>query len=974
MAKKFDITQAQMIIPEEINPITGISESPKKSILDQAHFIGTASQVPEIGIYGDTGVGKSKYDENILPSEISDLGSIRAANQPIGAKAFNAVVGGVASGVLTAAQDVGYLFDVENNIDRMLGLDNVSENWFGQLMRDAKEGLGEAMPIYRESNEVFDWDDPGFYFSAIKGIIDSAVGFGLPGLGATKAIGAASKAAKLTQLFKMSEPTAKVANSIASGFLTNFMEGKTMAVEQFENSISAMTQNLTNTNFEKLRKLNPDLPGDQLYNLAVEQTNQELASGKQKDFEKIAGEEANKFMLRNKAFILTDAIGLHGLYKGEGFTRGLLKDKSMKSWAKSFGKLNEENMILQGGKEYIEEVSQNVMQKEGEYQSAKRTGADVSDTPENLTQRVLEFAMSDQAQLEGLMGFLGGGPQRIMMEVMSGNFGAKAKEQYKKQYDAQQKTIEDTTNFLNTKLSEFSKAQGIRNDLIKSGKGDLNEFMKSTMFLNIVGQNFVNKTTENLERQLKDIANGVSEDERLAHGWDENYKEQARAQLTELKRLETEFLKNTKYVNQLETFTNRENRRIAITDQQYLKNEIELINDELKEQDVPDQARVEERKALEFQLGQMTNHIAELDKKFKEITSAKHQRQLIKDKKEFDKGVEEASEKLADLLAKKQADNKKKKRVDNSEVKDSTLKDLKKEEEAEAKQAKDIDKENVDVNKVAGKEEDSDIDAISALVERGEVSVDKLNKDIDSEDGVDINKLNDIDDESEDGVDIDAVTGDEVSPEVKMAEKQFAEEGKNLLNDLIKMAERKKSKENEPSNAPSQEEITEEMMVLGRLQKMVQHVKTMTGKEEVTFDDVIVNLLKSVPEAKKSLAPIFKRLEGLYLQINDNFRVVETLDEYLKLTPDERNELEAAKNISNTVARDQYTEVLQEKIIPSMDIIENALGARNNNKEGEATYKYRRVEFAGNIIAYLSRKYVQVKKYLTYSKEDTDNS
>ena len=618
----------------EIDPNTGLTptkKSPSSSMYEefskrkQSSSESLHDPVQFVGQYIDK---RSKYDTNLTVEDLDNLDRERALKQPTSAKAFNSVVGGVASGLLTAVQDFGYILDFENNIKRLSGAEYVEENWLTSAMKEAKEGLEQGMPIHRmNKDEVFDWSDPGFYFSTLKGILDSAVGFAIPGMAASKGIGAIQKGLRMSKyldFLKTSKGAEQIINSLASGYITNFAEGKMMAVEQYENSMKTLEQGLVQDIFEQYKQMNPDLPTEELYGMAQKDAQDQLDKGLRKNFESLAGEEANKFMTRNKVFMLTDAIGLHGIHKGAGFTRSLIKDKGFTAWAKRFGEVSSDNLLVQAGKEGIEEISQNVLQLEGEYQAAKKAGRDVSATPDNLADRVYEFATSEQALLEGMMGLFGGGPQRILTEAVSGNFSKGARDQKAKQYQDQQEQIAKNTSYLNSKLGSYAKAQALRAEAIAKGETELANFIKDNQFLTLVTENFARGTTEQLERSLQDIANGVTEEERIANGWDENYQEQAIDQLELLKRLEKDYNKYTRYENQAEVFQNRETRKLLLRDKWHIDDVLKDITSELESQeDQKDPELVKQKEWLEKQFKRVNEHIDRFDSEYKDMTSAR---------------------------------------------------------------------------------------------------------------------------------------------------------------------------------------------------------------------------------------------------------------------------------------------------------------------------------------------------------------
>lgn len=360
-----------------------------------------------------------------------DVNKLRAQEQSGAAQGFNAVVGGVASGLATAVEDVSYLLDFDNHIKALAGQDTWEKNWLAEVMGEFKEGVDDAMPIYRESSDIFDWNDPGFYWSSLKGVIDSAVGFGLPGGAIAKTTGASLKALRVGKFMDAIKVGAKGENLLTAGIsggIQNYAEGKIMGIETYENT----------------------------YNRLIKEGVDEVkAKG-------LAGQAADEMLLNNRAMILTDAFSLYGLARGlEGAQRNILKAPGLRNRFKDFGKNiispNADNLILQGAKEAGEEMAQNAIQMEAQYGAEKAAKLDVSDKPENLLERMYEFATSDQALLEGMMGFFGGGPQRILTEVTSGNLKKSNRQAYKERYEAQQEAIAENGTFVQDVTSNTSK-------------------------------------------------------------------------------------------------------------------------------------------------------------------------------------------------------------------------------------------------------------------------------------------------------------------------------------------------------------------------------------------------------------------------------------------------------------------------------------------------------------------------------------
>jgi len=646
-----------------------------------------------------------KYRPNIYKGD--DLNKIKADGQSEWKKGFNAVVGGLASGLLTAVEDTGYILDFENNLKNLADLENVESNWLSDLAKEGKHAIDEAMPIYTEDpNKIWDWNDSGQYWKALKGILDSAVGFAIPGAGATKVVGAAQRLARLGRymnFLKTSKMGQQLTNSLAAGYITNYGEGKMMALEQYEDSLEKYKHDLWERTFKEIQSKNLGEDPGVLTQRAQDLYNQRLAES-MPDFERIAGEEADKFMFKNKAFMLTDAMGLHGLYRGQGLTRNIIKDPSFKGGLKAMGKADLDNPIIQGLKESAEEIGQNVLQMEGKFQTAQRMGQE-TESNEDLWKRALEFATSDQAILEGAMGFFGGGPQRVLTKAASGQYSAKHRKQQREAYEDQQfmmdpeaktrtvtrkrpvfdnETGEETFEeyevteynnqwFIENRLSEFDQTRKLIDKAMERGEKGLAETLKNQMFLKMASENFGRGTTANLERALKDvIESNLSEEEVAEKGWDPDYKEQAREQLKLLKKMENRWNRYTKYENREDVFYNRmsyDTLHEQFWNAYNKRKEAEALTDQILEMKGLQRENLTEEQYQEYmQMESVQDEIyyeelrsaihkqrEKLDSDYRKITSDEYQSSLRKMDRQFKRIVKEQAAK-ARAEAKRQKD------------------------------------------------------------------------------------------------------------------------------------------------------------------------------------------------------------------------------------------------------------------------------------------------------------------------------
>ena len=98
------------------------------------------------------GFGESKYDIITDKRSVTDESYInqrRGELQPNYQQGFNSIVGGVVSGLFTAVEDASYIGDMENNIKRLFGIENVESNFIADWMKDNKECIVTGKQIGR---------------------------------------------------------------------------------------------------------------------------------------------------------------------------------------------------------------------------------------------------------------------------------------------------------------------------------------------------------------------------------------------------------------------------------------------------------------------------------------------------------------------------------------------------------------------------------------------------------------------------------------------------------------------------------------------------------------------------------------------------------------------------------------------------------------------------------------------------------
>lgn len=536
----------------ELNPLTGLPVGTKVDAKDiklpssVTGNIGNASQdelltTDPMSKYTDRGI-------DVVPN--TNLREKLADSQGFLEQAKNGVVGGILSGLATAVQDFSYVPQLFSS--------HWEENAVSDAMIRAKEGIDEVLPIYTKTDGLFDWNDGAFVWKALKGTLDSAVGFGLPGGVMGKGLGMLGKAAKLEKgiqglgklatlakmeklgdLLSKSPKVYEAMMSLGTGYVMNRMEGTMMGVE--------------------------------LYNKSMKELEGDIALGKitQAEAERIAAQKADEFRNWNTIFAITDAIGVHGIIKGDGYTRNIKN----KGWGLT--EMSMENPILQAIKESGDEIGQNIFQSEKEYETYRDLGlkgkAEALSNKKDLIGRIVDFGTSQQALYEGMLGLVGGYPQHLFSKVVSGAYTEKGKAKEEDYYNAQQKTIADTDAYLKNFNDINLKYAELKADALKRGDTKAVEALDKLSFTNIAIKNFTNGTTEHLERSLDDIIN-LSPEQAKERGYGPGYSSKAQSLKKEMLALENDWLHTSKYINHEEVFLTKQTAKVH---QMLYNNELE---------------------------------------------------------------------------------------------------------------------------------------------------------------------------------------------------------------------------------------------------------------------------------------------------------------------------------------------------------------------------------------------------------------
>jgi hypothetical protein len=536
-------TQISDFQKSKIDPTTGLPITEDNPLLSMISHKKTINTLPKRYDEGTIFTGKdigmdlqSYYDAGIDPTQFkltsgdesvrNVLDYQRAIEQGKISELTNATIRGVVNGVAGAIGNTAMLLDIPSYFEE---IDNLETNWLTEITKSVQESTREAFPIYKAKPDDFSVAE------LWEGVVQSAVEFGLPGGAITRGVGTISKFTRAAQLAKgVARGTANVAkamkmekygnmltefvntkiaadlgNSIPSGFIQNYMEGKVMAYESMENV---------------KEKLTP------LVNAGLI-TNEDLRTELNKTY--------NEVIALNRLNLLTDIFSLHGLNKVKNFgTRRATKDTGVgfaglfKKEADGKFKFNwsPDNMLLEGVKEYGEEVGQGMMQHEVEYNAiinelnkfkdekgeyvfeegnlvanefAKKAFEKELSKPTDVFKRLADDFFSYDTQIEGLMGFFGGGPQRIIAKIMSGQYSKAYKNYIEEERKGQAEAIKLTEEFFKKKSlvdeAKIKTIEKIEDDDVRNAVKS--QHIKSRIF-EIASKNMKNGTMQSFMDQI----------------------------------------------------------------------------------------------------------------------------------------------------------------------------------------------------------------------------------------------------------------------------------------------------------------------------------------------------------------------------------------------------------------------------------------------------------------------------------------
>ena len=539
----------------QVNPSTLVGKkltAYRKGLLDERN--AEISAMPEQQFVGDKfpEFGKSKYDYEVQSrSDLENLNDFRAEQQSGFVKAANAVIGGVVGAIGTATSDLSYMADYENYVALFNDIDTIEDNWLAKAGKDFRNSIYSIFPIYEKEGTSL--GSKFFKFSTLRGMLDSAVGFLIPGgivaKGVTKGIkfvlearraikgmqlankvlNAEKKVAYIASLMQEADAFARAKGlsqasaSLLAGAITNQAEGVMMAIEEYDNIKSRYIEDRASRYIQEKYLNNANgVPVALSENIIAEaKAFAERDFNNNKDLQLEIAKRQGDFVMQNRLFMLTDALGLHGLLKiSDKATRAA--KKPYRGVLQSLGSFSTDNLLLQGAIEGFEEVGQNAFQMELGYQAGKKgdflTQDQALENNKEFFSRLKDFALKDDSLVQGLMGLVSGGAQRAFTDFAINTFNGdplnkKAKQKYEEEYNKQQTLKNSYTTAKFQKLADLADIKGINDENTIAGKVRA-DLARTSGFYDILTEAFTNGTTAELETLLNSIA--VMTDEEAA--------------------------------------------------------------------------------------------------------------------------------------------------------------------------------------------------------------------------------------------------------------------------------------------------------------------------------------------------------------------------------------------------------------------------------------------------------------------------
>ena len=421
---------------------------------------------------------------------------IKADQQGTMSKAFNSIVGGGLAGVLGGLENISLI--------PQSFTDDFTKNPVAQIFADMKQYVNENTPIYSndDAKGLSEINESSDVWQGLKSVIDSAVSFGVPG-------GAIVKGTSyLTKLGRMMRPTR----------LGIALSQKGIAANVYNKSNAFLNKAMNSQSFQELAKagfagvVSNQLEGTVMAIEMYDNIMKDLSSQgvDEETAREIAQSRANEMEEMNRGLLVSNMFQLHGLSKAMAGTRNIMTAPGMLNSMKASLSLKtpSNNIFIQNLGEAAEEMIQSSVQQSLE--TLAKQDAKLIDSTKDKYELIQDYLFSDQALYEGALGFFGGAFQRGISGITA-NIGDKSKAQQR--YDAQQTSMQETSDLMASQIKDFGKAELLRQKAQQTNDPDFEKLVGDVQFLNLAATSFEMGTTGHLEGILDDISKSDNKEE-----------------------------------------------------------------------------------------------------------------------------------------------------------------------------------------------------------------------------------------------------------------------------------------------------------------------------------------------------------------------------------------------------------------------------------------------------------------------------
>ena len=458
-------------------------------------------------------------------SMFEDQNSVRSRNQSEGIKGIKAVGGGILQGALIAAEQLGYVGDLEGVYQRFMGdPEGVSGNWWSDLMSESQDAIRESdtFKIYEDAPDPNSITSQIFKWSSLEGAISSAVGFGISGLGAAKLVSTLGSLGKFKELAKFTDiamgnlkggaalaeataagggvagATGAFVGPLATSAMSNYFMGQMMATDTYNHIMESLEPMIGVDGFTRL------------------------------DAQKTAAKEAQDVVGLNMALTATAYIKFGGIFKRTNKIKGLVENPTA---------LNQIKNLIKAGSPtaFTENVYQEMIQMEQIHDAQKTVGQE-SEYSENYWDRMTQLALSNRALHAGALGVVGGPVQfALIQRPMMGKQIKSQKELFDRQKASQTWQKELVKNYYDT----FNKYDTASKEALIKGNPKEAMFIDDIHTIEELSKSIENGTLGVLKKDIQDSMKMKPEEAQEQYKYAGDYKEAGQQFLSTIEKAES---------------------------------------------------------------------------------------------------------------------------------------------------------------------------------------------------------------------------------------------------------------------------------------------------------------------------------------------------------------------------------------------------------------------------------------------------